>query len=721
MPRFASCFTALCGIAVLSSTGCRLQPSEQQPAIEPVVLQSRQEYLDWAGRHFRDFFPSLPLERSGLLSLADGTVIGSTVATLAQQRDGKYRLRNEVRAIRGEQEVDFQTEALYASVPPFQLLRYSWIERSEANPTTGSVLVTNGGAAIRTSDSEEVTRIGPIEHTLLDELAEELWVRSFPAEGASLTVQEFDPAISRGPPTLRRIQMDSSAQGNISERLQASLHSLLVTEHLSSQGGELETRSLHGFNEQGGYLFSRLANGIEWIAHSQAPLSSAQVDPAIPLPAATPFYLPHELSDRPLHFDRIRDATVKICRGDMCGTGFFISSDGYLLTAAHVVSGGFGEIIIPELGHAYKVEHTAARGEARSNHDFVVLKVSRRGRSRHESEFPCIPLASRSPRINEELWSVGFPMRTIQDSPYFSDGIHEFTFLSRMANGESDGLNYRTRLGHWRDDLSLHHLEHSAAPGMSGGPVVDRDGRVQGLIVLVQSPVARPMRSETYDTRGRQTGFASAGRIRTFVAEAGGELFARRTFSCSGAEVSRLPVRPGGRTRVLQEELSTSLMDSLWEEDPAVDTSLNRLFSLLQARFPTRRGSTFWARMRNQVLQRLRNPHRTRDVDLQRSIDLVFPTYITPEDRWSGADVPRISLATLARLMVVSHDLKNLWAQPMDFSLLRELTEINQWISGIERTGLTVIVDDPIAYLGLDFRLAFVLDEWESRVLEQLH
>ena len=75
-----------------------------------------------------------------------------------------------------------------------------------------------------------------------------------------------------------------------------------------------------------------------------------------------------------MSWDLVKSSTVAICtpKGDIRGTGFFISSEGYLLTCAHVVedTGGWSQVRVN--GQAVELIYLGDR----TRDDFAVLKLS---------------------------------------------------------------------------------------------------------------------------------------------------------------------------------------------------------------------------------------------------------------------------------------------------------------------------------------------------------
>jgi serine protease Do len=138
---------------------------------------------------------------------------------------------------------------------------------------------------------------------------------------------------------------------------------------------------------------------------------------------------------------------------DSSGTGFFVNSEGWLATNAHVVE----ECRRIEVqGHGVVVEQHVDR-----QNDLAVLRVVARG------TVATLPLRRSGARLGEDIVAFGFPL-----SGFLSDAVKVTTGnVNALVGVEND-----TR-----------HLQISAPlqPGNSGGPVVDRSGAVVGVAVAV--------------------------------------------------------------------------------------------------------------------------------------------------------------------------------------------------------------------------------------------
>lgn len=137
------------------------------------------------------------------------------------------------------------------------------------------------------------------------------------------------------------------------------------------------------------------------------------------------------------------------------GTGFFISEDGFLVTNHHVVEGGKrfelqrGDVKLPA-----KVIRTNAKT------DLAVLKA--------EGEFPVLEiLSSDAVSLGDAVHTVGFPRPNLLGvSPKYSDGVV----------GSLRGLG---------DESTQFQVSLPLQPGNSGGALVNKEGKVIGVVVSV--------------------------------------------------------------------------------------------------------------------------------------------------------------------------------------------------------------------------------------------
>jgi len=138
---------------------------------------------------------------------------------------------------------------------------------------------------------------------------------------------------------------------------------------------------------------------------------------------------------------------------EVSGTGFFITTDGYLLTCYHVVTNATRIVVGTRRGvfPAQMVQFDEAN-------DIALLKV--------EGIFPALPLAdSNRVQLGESVFTVGFPNPGIQGMQV------------KVTRGEISSL------AGVQDNPGQYQISVPVQPGNSGGAVVDEYGNVTGIVV----------------------------------------------------------------------------------------------------------------------------------------------------------------------------------------------------------------------------------------------
>lgn len=141
------------------------------------------------------------------------------------------------------------------------------------------------------------------------------------------------------------------------------------------------------------------------------------------------------------------------------GSGFFITDDGYLITNFHVVRDE----------KKVKVKRGSAVYQAKVVHvdednDLALLKVS--------GTFSPLIISTNDAQLGEGVFTIGFPDILIQGTePKYTDGK-----ISSLA-----GI---------RDDPKDYQISVPVQPGNSGGPLVDLNGNVVGVVVAKLNDMA---------------------------------------------------------------------------------------------------------------------------------------------------------------------------------------------------------------------------------------
>ena len=135
------------------------------------------------------------------------------------------------------------------------------------------------------------------------------------------------------------------------------------------------------------------------------------------------------------------------------GTAFFITDDGFLITAAHVVNGSAQIRLVTRTALL-----TARLVKVDAANDLALLKV--------EGQFAALPIvSSRAVKLGNTIATVGFPNVGMQGySPKFAKGE-----IASLAGTE--------------DDPRYFQISVPVQPGNSGGALVDERGNVVGVVV----------------------------------------------------------------------------------------------------------------------------------------------------------------------------------------------------------------------------------------------
>jgi S1-C subfamily serine protease len=176
--------------------------------------------------------------------------------------------------------------------------------------------------------------------------------------------------------------------------------------------------------------------------------SAPLVLPSLPL-SKTPF------AD---HADDMRKAAVLVQGGIDHGSGFFISRDGDILTASHVVGDALhARIKLSDRGKAYVAE-VVRSDKAR---DVALLRLI------DPPDFvpAVLPLRAAWPRVGEKVYAIGAPQST------------------RLQDSVTSGI-----VSAWRRDFKTHGVRQdfiqsdvTVQPGNSGGPLLDRWGNIVAI------------------------------------------------------------------------------------------------------------------------------------------------------------------------------------------------------------------------------------------------
>ena len=137
------------------------------------------------------------------------------------------------------------------------------------------------------------------------------------------------------------------------------------------------------------------------------------------------------------------------------GTGFIISKEGHVLTSYHVIQDTVRiKIIIDDNLYSAKLIRKD------SINDLALLKIT--------GSFPALAFSSkRIAKMGQEVFTIGYPNPALQ-------GVN-----AKLTKGS---INSLTGI---QDDLRLYQISIPVQPGNSGGPLLDMNGNVIGIIVAM--------------------------------------------------------------------------------------------------------------------------------------------------------------------------------------------------------------------------------------------
>jgi len=148
--------------------------------------------------------------------------------------------------------------------------------------------------------------------------------------------------------------------------------------------------------------------------------------------------------------EQIRQAAVTIDLGAGHGSGFFISSDGWILTNAHVAKGSQSVKVVlsdGQSGFGRVVRVHRARDVALVKLDGVTA--------------PALPLRAQPVAVTEEVFAVGTPID------------------KKLSGSVTRGIVSEVRTN--RRNLTDIQADVAIQPGSSGGPLLDAAGNVVGI------------------------------------------------------------------------------------------------------------------------------------------------------------------------------------------------------------------------------------------------
>ena len=140
------------------------------------------------------------------------------------------------------------------------------------------------------------------------------------------------------------------------------------------------------------------------------------------------------------------------------GSGFLITSNGYLITNHHVIENASRIEVVVMLHNDNTASYIAKVVGVDRAVDLALLKI--------DGDFPCLRLSSvRAEDVGTEVFTMGFPRTDVQGlSPKVTSGVISGTEGYKGAPHE-------------------YQIDAAIQPGNSGGPLFDMSGNVVGVIV----------------------------------------------------------------------------------------------------------------------------------------------------------------------------------------------------------------------------------------------
>jgi serine protease Do len=152
-----------------------------------------------------------------------------------------------------------------------------------------------------------------------------------------------------------------------------------------------------------------------------------------------------------------KEAPPKVQPGRYAGTGFLVSSNGYLITSHHVVKGADSVYVENEVLGSFK----AAVVYSDAANDLSVLRIEK-----SELKLPKLPytISSNEANLGEDVFTLGFPREDI----VFGEGS-----ISALSG--------------YRQNPNSYQVSVPVNPGNSGGPLFNSKGDLVGIISGIQT------------------------------------------------------------------------------------------------------------------------------------------------------------------------------------------------------------------------------------------
>lgn len=167
------------------------------------------------------------------------------------------------------------------------------------------------------------------------------------------------------------------------------------------------------------------------------------------------------------------------------GTGFFVSSDGWFMTAAHVVLDSNGQPR-SDVGQAWLMKETRPGDRAGAmcqgvelevvsqRHDFALLKVDFDANSskdwlRGESAFPSVRVSNRPLEEGEPVYSFGYPLSSAAIARGPSMNVGTVSLRPRVTSAIVSSTFEESRMMMTSQDERVYVLDKALNYGNRGG------------------------------------------------------------------------------------------------------------------------------------------------------------------------------------------------------------------------------------------------------------
>lgn len=158
---------------------------------------------------------------------------------------------------------------------------------------------------------------------------------------------------------------------------------------------------------------------------------------------------PERSASLPKDSEQVLASTVVVRAGDSLGSGFLISPDGLVLTAAHVVGESDVNVTLRD-----GTKHAARTVRVDTKHDVALLQLTTK-------QTPCLPTRMTPALAGEDIYAIGSP----------AGEALSFSISRGIVSGtrEFDGVRFL------QTDATIN-------PGNSGGPLVDAQGNAVAIV-----------------------------------------------------------------------------------------------------------------------------------------------------------------------------------------------------------------------------------------------